>query len=56
MENGKPHKRSYQKKEFINSIYGQWFVHEIIEIIVVFFHVGWGKIFAAASTKYTIDT
>jgi adenosylhomocysteine nucleosidase len=46
----------FTKKEFNNSIYGQWFVHEIIGIKAVFFHGGWGKISAAASTQYAIDT
>jgi adenosylhomocysteine nucleosidase len=46
----------FPKKEFINSIYGQWFIHEITGIKVVFFHGGWGKISAAASTQFAIDT
>lgn len=41
------------------SPYGEWFFHQIpihgVEQPVLFFHGGWGKIAAAASTQYIID-
>lgn len=41
------------------SPYGEWFIHHV-EVAgqsepVVFFHSGWGKISAAATTQYAID-
>ncbi len=53
------------KKYFSNplmnkSTYGQWFTKNykllpLTEESVVFFHGGWGKVSAAASTQYLID-
>src|SRR5262249_309751 len=34
---------------------GEWFVREVAGHPVLFFHGGWGKIAAAASTQYVID-
>jgi len=34
---------------------GEWFVREVSGKPVLFFHGGWGKIAAAASTQYVID-
>ena len=42
------------------SPYGEWFLHAIevkhCSEELIFFHGGWGKISAAASTQYVIDT
>ena len=38
-----------------NSPYGQCFSEQVGEETVLFFHGGWGKVFAAASTQYVID-
>jgi adenosylhomocysteine nucleosidase len=37
------------------SPYGEYFYHQISSWQCVFFHAGWGKIAAAASTQYVID-
>ncbi len=42
------------------SPYGEWFIDDILlegnkKLPLVFFHGGWGKISAAASTQYVID-
>src|SRR5215475_6950096 len=34
---------------------GEWFVRSVAGRPVLFFHGGWGKIAAAASTQYVID-
>ncbi|MBM9502382.1 5'-methylthioadenosine/S-adenosylhomocysteine nucleosidase [Leptospira sp. 201903071] len=34
---------------------GEWFCQSFLEVPVTFFHTGWGKISAAASTQYVID-
>lgn len=38
------------------SPFGEWFItHQIVSVPVIFFHGGWGKIAAAASTQFAID-
>jgi len=50
----------YSTRSVRQSPLGEWFIHDIRldggEILpLVFFHGGWGKIAAAASTQYVID-
>ena len=45
----------FPDREFAASPYGEWFVEGIGDESVLFFHGGWGKIAAAASTQYAID-
>lgn len=44
----------FPDKELADSPFGEWFVVDGAEP-VLFFHGGWGKIAAAASTQYLID-
>ena len=48
-------KDNLQPKELFPSPYGNWFIHQFEKEAVIFFHGGWGKISAAASTQYVID-
>lgn len=49
----------YPKAKWETSPYGEWFTAEITVAnqpeTILFFHGGWGKIAAAASTQYVID-
>jgi len=42
-------------EEVQSSALGEWFARQTAGVEVVFFHGGWGKIAAAASTQYVID-
>jgi len=46
----------YPKAEMHNSPYGEWFSIGISAKEVIFFQGGWGKIAAAGSPQYAIDT
>jgi adenosylhomocysteine nucleosidase len=46
----------YPSVEMHCSPYGDWFPGEILGKRVIFFQGGWGKIAAAGSTQYVIDT
>jgi len=61
-------RRLFPDADYKDSPYGEWFVSDLteaayeennrgsaVEIPVLFFHGGWGKIAAAASTQYAID-
>jgi len=43
------------REEDRRSPLGEWFVRDVAGRPVLFFHGGWGKIAAAASTQYVID-
>jgi adenosylhomocysteine nucleosidase len=45
----------FPRQERVDSPFGEWFVVEVGGEPVLFFHGGWGKIAAAASTQYVID-
>ncbi len=45
----------YPSASIQSSPYGEWFEIELANQPVVFFHGGWGKIAAAASTQYILD-
>jgi len=45
-----------ENPEYRTSPYGQWFSKRYGKNTVVFFHGGWGKIDAAGSAQYVIDT
>ncbi len=45
----------FPDQELSDSPFGEWFVAEAGGEPVLFFHGGWGKIAAAASTQYVID-
>lgn len=45
-----------ENPEYRTSPYGQWFRKRYGKNTVVFFHGGWGKIDAAGSAQYVIDT
>jgi adenosylhomocysteine nucleosidase len=45
-----------ENPEYRTSPYGQWFAKRYGKNTVVFFHGGWGKIDAAGSAQYVIDT
>ncbi len=45
----------FPDQEPADSPFGEWFVAEVGGAPVLFFHGGWGKIAAAASTQYVID-
>jgi len=45
-----------ENSRYKSSPYGQWFPREINGRRVIFFHGGWGKIDAAGSAQYAIDT
>jgi adenosylhomocysteine nucleosidase len=46
----------YPKAEMHHSPYGEWFSIEISAKQIIFFQGGWGKIAAAGSAQYAIDT
>jgi len=46
----------YPKAEIHHSPYGEWFSIEISAKQIIFFQGGWGKIAAAGSAQYAIDT
>ncbi len=52
-------KNNFPRAELCSSPYGEWFVADLVVMgasrPVLFFHGGWGKIAAAASTQYVID-
>jgi adenosylhomocysteine nucleosidase len=48
--------RLFPEAEYRESPYGPWFAAEVAGEPVVFFHGGWAKIPAAASTQYAIST
>ncbi len=45
----------FPELEPVESPFGEWFVASVGGDSVLFFHGGWGKIAAAASTQYVID-
>lgn len=45
----------YPHAEIQSSPFGEWFLIKLSGCPVVFFHGGWGKISAAASTQYVLD-
>ena len=45
----------YPGVQYETSPFGRWFQGEIDHKPVIFFHGGWGKISAAASTQFVID-
>jgi adenosylhomocysteine nucleosidase len=48
-------RRAFSDARIAASPYGEWFVGEQGRGAVLFFHGGWGKIAAAASTQYAIE-
>jgi adenosylhomocysteine nucleosidase len=48
-------RRAFPDARIASSPYGEWFVGAPGSRAVLFFHGGWGKIAAAASTQYVID-
>ncbi|MRR30433.1 hypothetical protein EG834_08970, partial [bacterium] len=46
----------FQDPDLVGSPYGGYFKTEILGQNVIFFKSGWGKISAAASTQYAIQT
>jgi adenosylhomocysteine nucleosidase len=48
--------RYFERPATNKSPYGEWFIHAYRERPVLFFHGGWGKIAAAGSAQYAIDT
>lgn len=45
----------FPQSELTDTPFGEWFLEAVGDESVVFFHGGWGKIAAAASTQYAID-
>jgi adenosylhomocysteine nucleosidase len=52
-------RQTFPRGTFRPSPFGEWFraslTHDLDEWSVIFFHGGWGKIAAAASTQYALD-
>jgi adenosylhomocysteine nucleosidase len=49
-------KKIFPNEKYQKSVWGEFFYKKIKKQNILFFHEGWGKVAAAGSTQYVIDT